>query len=115
MRQSPIYTSWIITCHSPQQAQSTQSWLSEHIRLDRVIVDTVRTYPERVERVEEVPHRLGDYFAAIEVLPVPEASPSSFRLRFRKLPQAGRFWKDLMVRILEEIKAAPGVTSVALD
>ncbi len=115
MRQPPIYTSWIITCRSPQEAQTVQSWLSERIQLDRVITDTVRTYPEGVEQVEEVPHRLGDYFAAIGMLPVSEAFPSSFRLVFRKLPQAGRYWKDLMVSILEEIKAVPEVTSVALD
>ena len=115
MRQPPIYTSWIITCHSAEAAQKVRSWLSGRIQLNRVIVDTVRTYPDGVETVEEVPHRLGDYFAAIRMEPVSAKSTSSIRLCFRKLPQAGRYWKDLMVRILEETKTAPEVASVALD
>ncbi len=115
MRQPPLYTSWIITCHSAEETQRVRNWLTGRIQVNRVIVDTVRTVPDGVEQVKEVPHRLGDYFAALEMEPVSATSPSSIRLLFRKLPQAGRYWKDLMVSILEEIKATPGVAAVALD
>lgn len=68
MRNPPIYTSWIITCHSSQGVQTVRSWLVDRIQLGRVITDTARTYPDGVEQVQVVPHRLGDYFAAIGLL-----------------------------------------------
>src|SRR5262249_34986333 len=58
-------------------------------------------------------HRLGDYFAAIRLLPV-EQDPSAFHLLFHRLPSAGRYWKDLMVNILQEIEKAPEQPSITL-
>jgi hypothetical protein len=113
MRQPQIYTSWMITCHSPEEAQSLTHWLYGRIDLDRVLTVTVRTYPNAVEQVQSVPHRLGDYFADIRILPA--LTPSAFRLGFHRLPGADRFWKDLMVNILQEIGAIPEITSITLD
>ena len=115
MRQPPTYTSWKITCKSSEEAQALQRWLSSHIDLDRVLTDTVRINPNGVEQVKIVQHRLGDYFAAIRVLPDSQANPASLRLVFQRRPQAGRFWKDLMVNILQEIEAAPQRVSIGLD
>jgi hypothetical protein len=61
------------------------------------LTDTVRVTPNGVEQVQTVRHRLGDYFAAIRVLPDSQAKPASFPLMFHGRPEAGRFWKDLMV------------------
>src|SRR5206468_2977046 len=97
MRQSATYTSWKITCHSSEEAQALQQWLSSHIDLDRVLTDTVRVTPNGVEQVQTVRHRLGDYFADIRMLPDSQATPAWFRLVFHRRPEAGRFWKDLMV------------------
>jgi hypothetical protein len=113
MRSPPLYVSWTVTGRSPEEARHLQRRLSGVIDLDRVFTDTVRTVPEGVEQVRQVPHRLGDYFASIRILSGPAGSPS-FRLVFHKLPQAGRFWKDLMVNVLEEIKAGPNGPSVVL-
>jgi hypothetical protein len=112
MRQQ-LYTSWMVTCPSPESARALQLWLSEHIDADRVIVSTTRTWPGGVEHVQTVPHRLGDYFAAIRLLPA--GDPTSFRLVFQRLPSAGRYWKDLMVKILEETKEAPEQAEITLD
>jgi hypothetical protein len=114
MRSPPLYVSWTVAARSPEEARHLQRRLAGLIDLDRVFTDTVRTAPDGVEQVRQVPHRLGDYFAAIHILPGPGTS-SSFRLVFRRLPQAGRFWKDLVVNVLEEIKAAPEAASVVLD
>src|SRR5205085_316020 len=100
MRQPPTYTVWKITCHSPVEVQALQQWLSSRIDLERVWTDTVRVSPNGVEQVQTVPHRLGDYFATIRMLPDSQANPSSFRLVFHRQPEAERFWKDLMVNIL---------------
>src|SRR5258707_11527385 len=102
MRQPPTYTAWKITCDSPEEAQALQQRLSSRIELDRVLTDTVRVTPNGVEQVQTVRHRLGDYFAAIRVLPDSQANPASFRLAFQRRPKAGRFSKDLMVNILQE-------------
>ena len=69
MRQPPTYTSWRITCQSPEEARALQQWLSSRIDLGRVLTDTVRVTPNGVEQVQTVRHRLGDYFAAIRLLP----------------------------------------------
>jgi hypothetical protein len=112
MRKPPTYTTWKIGCHSPAEAESLRQWLSSRIDLDRVWTDTVRVAPNGKEQVQTVPHRLGDYFAAIRMLPDAQANPAAFRLVFQRRPDAGRFWKDLMVNILQEIETAPQVASV---
>ena len=115
MRQPPTYTLWKITCHSSEEAQALQQWLSSRIDLERVLTDTVRATPNGVEQLQTVGHRLGDYFADIRMLPDSQASPASFRLVFHRRPEAGRFWKDLMVNILQEIEATPQKASIDLD
>jgi hypothetical protein len=115
MRQPPTYTSWKITCHSSEEAQALQRWLASHIELDRVFTDTIRVTPNGVEQTQIVRHRLGDYFATIRVLPDGQANSTSFRLVFQRRPQAGRYWKDLMVNILQEIEAAHERVSISLD
>lgn len=114
MRQPPTYTSWKITCRSPEEAQALRQWLSSRIDLDRVLTDTVGS-PDGVEQVQSVPHRLGDYFADVRVLADSQANPASFRLVFHRRPEAGRFWKDLMVNILQEIETTPEKDSIELD
>jgi hypothetical protein len=115
MSQSPTYNSWKITCQSSEEAQALQQWLSSRIQLDRVLTDTVRVIPNGVEQVQTVRHRLGDYFASLRTLPDSQANPASFRLVFEKRPEAGRFWKDLMVNILQEIEATPQKATIELD
>ncbi len=61
-----------------------------------------------------VRHRLGDYFAAIRLLPV-AGDAASLRLVFERRPDAGRFWKDLMVNILQQAEKAAETTAIALD
>src|SRR5205807_3000417 len=100
---------------SPADVQALQQWLSSRIDLDRVLTDTARVTPNGVEQVQTVRHRLGDYFAAIRMLPDSQANPAAFRLVFQRRPEAGRFWKDLMVNILQEVETAPQKVSIALD
>lgn len=114
MRQPPTYTAWKITCRSPEEAQSLRQWLPGRIDLDRVWTETIRVTPNGVEKVQTVRHRLGDYFAALHVLPDSQADPASFRIQFQRRPDASRFWKDLMVNILQEIEGAPQTHSIEL-
>ena len=115
MRQPSAYTSWKITCRSSDDSRALQQWLSSRIDLDRVFTNTVRTVPNGVEQVQAVRHRLGDYFVDITMLSDPQETPTSFRLVFHKRPDAGRFWKDLMVNILQEIEATPQQASIEVE
>ena len=115
MRQPPTYTVWKITCQSSDDVRPLQQWLASRIDLDRVVSDLVRVTPNGVDQVRTVPHRLGDYFAAIRMLPDSQANPTSFRLVFQKWPEAGRFWKDLMVNIVQQIELAAQKTSIDLE
>src|SRR5262249_31087332 len=105
MREAPTCTTWKITCLSPAQADALGRWLSSRIDPDRVFTDTVRTIPKGVPEAESVSHRLGDYFASVRLVPAHESD--SFQLVFEKRPDAGRFWKDLMVNIVQEVAASP--------
>lgn len=114
MRRQPTYTFWNITCRTSEEAKALECWLANRIDLDRTIVDTVRTTPKGVEQVQAIPHRLGDYFAAIQIVPCHNDGPHCFRLGFERRADAGRYWKDLMVNILQEIEASPQTPSVGL-
>lgn len=115
MHQPLPYTTWKITCQSPDDAQALQQWLAPRIDLDRVWTDTVRTAPNGVERVQTIPHRLGDYFAEIRTLPDSQGRSESFRLMFRRRADARRFWKDLMANVLGETRNGALAASVVLD
>jgi hypothetical protein len=54
-------------------------------------------------------------FAAIRMLPDSQAKGASFQLVFRRQPEARRFWKDLVVNILQEIETTPQKASIDLD
>ena len=113
MRQPQLYTSWLIACHSPEECQALQRWLASRIDLNRVLTDTIRTVPNGAEKAQTVPHRLGDYFADIRMLPA--RHPGAFRLLFHRLARADRFWKDLMVNILQEIEPTAEKASITLE
>ncbi len=49
------------------------------------------------------------------MLPDSQANPGSFRLVFHRRPEAGRFWKDLMVNVLQEIETTPQKAPIDLD
>lgn len=115
MRQPPTYKTWTITCRSPDDARALQQWLAPRIDPDRVWTDLVRTGQNCTEQAKEVPHRLGDYFAEIRTLPESGDRSASFRLVFRRRPEAGRFWKDLMVNVLEKVRTDDRTASLELD
>jgi hypothetical protein len=115
MHQLPAYTTWKVTCQSAEDAEALQQWLASRIDLDRVVTDTVRVAPNGVEQVQTVLHRLGDYFVDIRILPDSQVDSASYRFVFHRRPDAGRFWKDLMVAVLQEVEAVTTNASIDLD
>jgi hypothetical protein len=49
------------------------------------------------------------------MLPDSPENGASFRLVFRRRPEAGRFWNDLMVNILPEIETIPQKAAIEVD
>jgi len=115
MKAAPLYTTWLICCHSAADRNALQERLADLLNLDRELIDEIHRYPGGVEHVERVPHRLGDYFDRIFTLPGTPGADGELRLVFQRRPDSGRFWKDLMVNLLSEIQAAPPTKTVTLD
>lgn len=59
-------------------------------------------------------YRLGDYFSQIRFLEDSRDYPGCMRLLFQRSPTSGRYWKDLMVHLLERIKKAGGDVVISL-
>lgn len=111
MPQTPLDTSWLIHCRDAKGAEALGRRLTEQVDLDRIMEDIVRTAPGGVDNRRVVRHRLGDYFTAIRVLPV-ASEATALRLEFERRPDAGRFWKDLMVNILQEMEKDAEMTAI---
>src|SRR5438105_4532957 len=115
MRDDPLFLLWTVRCPSAEDCRRLQRWLPDQIAPDAVLVDDVRAFPEGTATRRGEPHRLGDYFEGVQVLPAADESPTSFRLLFRRRPTAPRFWKDVMVRILQEVRAEAAQTTTTLE
>jgi hypothetical protein len=115
MRHDPLFLLWTINCPSLEDCRRLQRWLSDEITAETVFVNEVRAFPGGVETRCREPHRLGDYFERVQLFPATERTPTSFRLLFRRRPDAPRFWKDLMVRILHKVRDQVAQTTTTLE
>lgn len=115
MRHDPLFLLWSIRCSSPEDCRRLQRWLPNEINLETVFVDDVRAFPSGIETRSREPHRLGDYFESVQVFPPSERTSTSFRLLFRRRPVAQRFWKDLMVRVLQKVREEAAEITTTLE
>jgi hypothetical protein len=115
LRHDPLFTSWLVRCPSPEDARQLQQWLRNQIAPDAVFEDVVRPSPggQATSAVEH--HRLGDYFAEVRQLPGDLSDPASFRVLFHRRSDAGRYWKDLMARVLQSIRQVADNTTTTLE
>jgi hypothetical protein len=103
MRHDPQFLLWLVTAPSVDAASRVQQELAHMIAPDAVFVDDIRAGPVDAQALRNESHRYGDYFVSIRVLPPAQPEPT-FRLLFHRRTDAGRFWKDLMARILQRIR-----------
>ena len=80
-----------------------------------MVENVIHACPDGVEMQRIAQHRLGDYFNEVHLLPGPPEDSAVFRLLFHRRSDAGRFWKDLMVRILRSLGQASADATVNLD
>jgi hypothetical protein len=115
MRHDPLFASWLVRCPSPEESQRLQQRLKTAIDPDATYADVVRAYPDSVESATTRTQRLGDYFATVRLFPAAPETPAWFRIVFHRRADAGRPWKDLMARVLQEIRDNSAGTTTALE
>jgi hypothetical protein len=115
MPHDPLFTSWLVECPSAEESQRLQHWLRTAIRLDTTYEDIVRPSPEGAASSVTRVYLLGDYFTDIRLLPGEPTRPLAFRIVFSRRSEAGQFWKDLMVRTLQEVRKSSPDTTTTLE
>jgi hypothetical protein len=119
MRPDPIYTSWLVKCASEDQVSRLLEYVAKKDYLGKIIKDRItHLSPDDGEPVTgAASHHVDDYFKSIWTRPGPVDTPASFRVVFHRRDGAGRFWKDLMIRFLEDLvnEAAPEPVTISLD
>jgi hypothetical protein len=115
MRDDPLFLSWSVRCPSPEVATRLQQQLRTEIAPEAVFEDVVRPAAAGAATASAQRHRLSDYFEAVHLLPGRPDMPDSFRVLFHRRPDAGRYWKDLMVRVLQAIRQGAEGTVTVLD
>jgi hypothetical protein len=88
---------YIVSSESSETLRLLRRQLADDVRPDNVLVDVAQAK----DRVSIHHHRLGDYFSSVRIA---DNSPTSFRLVFAPYPDADRYWKDLVVRIVTSIR-----------
>jgi hypothetical protein len=111
----PVFYSWLVKCSSTEEAGRLLEFLADDVRLDATKMAVIQASPGGIVTTTYQPHLLGDYFGAIRLFPGTGDAPSVFRIVFQRLPEAGRYWKDLMVNILRDIRDNAPTAEIDLD
>ena len=107
MRNGPREIAWDVICPSAAEARSVQDLLNREANLDAVVVVTVTGGGTARHEV----HRLRNYFQEIRVEARSPDEPCALRVVFERLPQGGRYWRDLMVGLLQSVRTvSAGIT-----
>jgi hypothetical protein len=115
MQQDSLFTTWLVQCPSAEESQRLQQRLRTAIHPDTTYEEVVRPAPDGAATPATRVYRLGDYFTDIRLLPGETAGQSAFRIVFSGRSDAGRFWKDLMVRALQEVRRTSPDTTTTLE
>jgi hypothetical protein len=113
MRNDPLFFSWLVQCGSEEDARRVRQAVEASPVAGLTFEDVVRASPGGVELRQANRHLVGDYFTSVDVLP--GASASSFGLVFHRKPAAGRYWKDVMMKVLRAVQEKQSGVSIALD
>jgi hypothetical protein len=110
MRNDPLFIAWTVQSESPEAATRARDALRVKGDQDAVLVDFV--IGAGVTR--EVPYRVGDFFEEVRIIPSSLEDANTFQVLFHRLPTAGRFWKDVMMFLLDAARKAAGGVSITL-
>lgn len=113
-RHDPLVITWLLKC-DPNRLIHIEGMLRTEIRLDATVVDTVSAFPEGRQVNESISHRVGDYFRDIQIGSEQNNGAAVLRLTFHRQPEAGRFWKDVMMQILNSARRNGAQVELAHD
>jgi hypothetical protein len=113
-RHDRLVISWLLKCDSGQ-LRHIEGVLRTETGPDAAVIDTVTAFPEGREVSESVSHRVGDYFREIQIGSEPNNGTAILKLTFHRRPDAGKFWKDVMMRILDSARRAGAEIELATD
>src|SRR5258707_14279500 len=99
MRQDPLFLSWTIRSGSPDKLRQIMDELRRQINPDYVLTEQVSFLRDGREVTHQEHYRIGDFFETIRLLPPSSTNGPLFHVVIQRLPNAGRRWKDVMVRI----------------
>jgi len=94
----------IIVCNSWETMRQAEQVAIRASALDNIFADVAIAFPNGIKEQTTRHYRLGDYFKRVQVLPDDSSGSTSFMLVFEPRQGAGRYWKDLMVRILASVQ-----------
>ena len=103
----------IIRGQTPDVMRAGKALARNESALDRVSTVASFSSPGGVDRIVEHSYRIGDYFENIEVGALTDDC-RSFEIIFHVRPDAGRYWKDLLVGILSVLERAGFETAINL-
>ena len=115
MRHDPLYICWLVRCEPASDAQRLREWLPDQVRPDRTVSEWIRAFPEGEKSLAAGAVRIAYYFDSICLHPGLPEDPATFRIVFRRRPDASRFWKDIMARILQEIRNRSPQTTTTME
>jgi hypothetical protein len=95
----PLYLAWDVYCTSPQDASRIRESLARAADVNRVLTIEI----ESGGKSSKAFHRIGDYFENIQVFLQTNGNPNTVRVVFHRRSEAGRFWKDIMARIVRSV------------
>jgi hypothetical protein len=110
MRHDPAFMAFDVRCPSPDEAARVEEAVRRLGKRDAVHTHTVTGGG----KTAEVAHRIGDFFEDILVRPRLGEDARALRLVFHRRLDAGRFWKDIMVRIVRAVEQMCPSASVVL-
>lgn len=88
---------FVVSSESSEKLRLAKQLVAGKTQADSVLADIGRAN----DRVYVEQHRLGDYFSSVRVA---DSSPTSFEVVFEPRPNADRYWKDLVVKIIGDIR-----------
>src|SRR5262245_18480426 len=107
MHNGPVEISWDVHCPGAAVAEAVRELLRHEADLNAVQKASLTGGGTTTE----TSHRLGDYFQAIRVGPGAPTELHSLRDVFQRSPNAGRWWRDMMTRVLKSVSQVhPGIT-----
>jgi len=114
MRPEPLYLSWCIRIPSEEDALRVGAVLDGLSTTGEGLTSTVYTQPGGVPVTWVEPHSLDEFFESVSLNHAKD-DPCTLHLIFERKRSAGRFWKDVMVKVLTMIGTNVAGASIAIE